>query len=356
MSDIKVNNIQGLEGTHGPVVSGITTMASSGAMSLPRGDTTYRGGRGRGIFGGGYGAASPWTPGINTIDYVTIATLGNALDFGDLSVSRAAYPGGSSATRGCFIAGRFSPGNSWFNIIDYVTIQSTGNAMDFGDLIHTENPNQKGTSNQIRAVYGGGYQSGVSNEWKNHIGYFTIATKGNSSDFGSFENFGRRQNTGSNGTRGIFAGSRGANPGTPGTNTNHIEYVTIATLGDAQDFGDTTRTANNMTGSMTSSTRMVFQSAVNPSGDNTIEYITMASLGDSIDFGDVSTTVREATASTSSPTRGVFNTGSTQPSSQSNNTIEYITIATLGNSQDFGDLTRQSGVGGALSDSHGGIG
>ena len=54
MSEIKVNNIQGLEGTHGPVVSGITTMASSGAMSLPRGDTAYRGGRGRGVFGGGY--------------------------------------------------------------------------------------------------------------------------------------------------------------------------------------------------------------------------------------------------------------------------------------------------------------
>ena len=49
MSEIKVNNIQGLEGTHGPVVSGITTMASSGAMSLPRGDTAYRGGRGRGV-------------------------------------------------------------------------------------------------------------------------------------------------------------------------------------------------------------------------------------------------------------------------------------------------------------------
>ena len=54
MSEIKVNNIQSLSGTNGPVVSGITTMASSGAMSLPRGDTAYRGGRGRGIFGGGY--------------------------------------------------------------------------------------------------------------------------------------------------------------------------------------------------------------------------------------------------------------------------------------------------------------
>ena len=56
----------------GPVVSGITTMASSGAMSLPRGDTAYRGGRGRGIFGGG---RTVLQVSINTIDYVTIATL-----------------------------------------------------------------------------------------------------------------------------------------------------------------------------------------------------------------------------------------------------------------------------------------
>ena len=45
-------------------------MASSGAMSLPRGDTAYRGGRGRGVFAGGA------TPTIqNVIDYITIATL-----------------------------------------------------------------------------------------------------------------------------------------------------------------------------------------------------------------------------------------------------------------------------------------
>ncbi len=76
MSDIKVNNIQGLEGTHGPVVSGTAEMNSTGAMSLPRGDTAYRGDRGRGVFGGG------WDPGTNTntLQYITISTTGNALD------------------------------------------------------------------------------------------------------------------------------------------------------------------------------------------------------------------------------------------------------------------------------------
>ena len=105
MSEIKVNNIQSLDGTHGPVVSGITTMASSGAMLLPRGDTAYRGGRGRGVFGGGYTSGGPMAD-INTIDYVTIASAGNATDFGDLSVKNS-KTGGSSATRGVFISGGF---------------------------------------------------------------------------------------------------------------------------------------------------------------------------------------------------------------------------------------------------------
>lgn len=84
MSEIKVNNIQSLSGTNGPVISGTVEMDSTGAMSLPRGDTTYRGGRGRGVFGGG--RTSP--AGLrDTVDYFTIATLGNAIDFGNLTTS-----------------------------------------------------------------------------------------------------------------------------------------------------------------------------------------------------------------------------------------------------------------------------
>ena len=353
MSDIKVNKIKSLNGTNGPEFSGIVEMNSTGAMTLPRGNTAYRGGRGRGVFGGGYDGGSPWVT-INTIDYVTIASLGNAHDFGDLSEKRSAKGGGSSATRGCFIAGRFPSAPSIQNVIDYIEIQSTGNAMDFGDLIHSGIPNQKGTSNQIRSVYGGGYINPGSNQHLNNIGYFTIATKGNSSDFGSFALFGRKLFSGSNGTRGIFAGNRGANPGSPGVNTNNIEYVTLMSIGNAQDFGDLSEIRIQSNGSMTSSTRMVMQGGINPSAVNTMDYITMASTGDAIDFGDVSTTVREISSSTSSPTRGVFNTGS-EGGGTTNNAIEYVTISTLGNSQDFGDLTSARGVAGSVSDSHGGI-
>ena len=354
MSEFRIDQIKSQDATRWPDVAGITTFTGTSGIVMPSGDTTYRGGRGRGVFGGGYGQSQP-CPDMNTIDYVTIATLGNAADFGDMTVSRSAGPGGSSATRGLFISGRFSPNSTWYNTIDYITIQSTGNAFDFGDLIHNTNPHQRGTSNQIRSIYGGGYIVGGSNEWQNHIGYITIASKGNSADFGSFVHPGRRQYSGSNGTRGIFGGHRGANPGSPGVGTNHIEYVNIASFGTAEDFGDTSRIAINTSGSMTSSTRMVMQGTINPSADNTIDYITMASLGDAIDFGDVSTTMREFNSSTSNSTRGIFNTGSTGLGTPTSNTIEYITIATTGNSQDFGDLTRLSGVGGALSDAHGGL-
>jgi hypothetical protein len=80
----------------------------------------------RGVMAGG----TP-NPGINVIDYVTIASTGNALDFGDLTLARQAVIGTSNGSRGLF-AGGFTP--TQVNTIDYVTIASTGNALDFGDL------------------------------------------------------------------------------------------------------------------------------------------------------------------------------------------------------------------------------
>ena len=83
---------------------------------------------GRGIWAGGTTAP---TPAYGGIEYSTISTLGNAIDFGDLSSTSFSQPGGSSnGTRGIF-AGGTTPVT---NTIDYITIATTGNAADFGDL------------------------------------------------------------------------------------------------------------------------------------------------------------------------------------------------------------------------------
>ena len=75
MADFNINHITGKQGQQGTVLAGVTTVSSTGAMSIPSGPTSNRGGRGRGIIGGGAGV---------TMNYITIATTGNALDFGDL--------------------------------------------------------------------------------------------------------------------------------------------------------------------------------------------------------------------------------------------------------------------------------
>jgi hypothetical protein len=93
----------------------------------------------RGIFMGGY-----TTPPINNIQYITISSTGNALDFGDLTVAR--YTGGSlsNTTRGVFGGGRGSASANR-NDIDYITVSTTGNATDFGDS--TASGMSQGTAN-----------------------------------------------------------------------------------------------------------------------------------------------------------------------------------------------------------------
>ena len=95
------------------------------------------------IIGGGYDAPAY----VDTIDYITISTLGNAQDFGNLTFARASMDGTSSPTRGVFFGGTNptvgSPNRT--NTIDYVQIMSLGNAVDFGDMNSSSPPGSYGT-------------------------------------------------------------------------------------------------------------------------------------------------------------------------------------------------------------------
>ena len=78
----------------------------------------------------------------------------------------------------------------------------------------------------------------------------------------------------------------------------------------------------------------------------------MASFGNATDFGNLSSKRWQLT-SCSSQTRGIWAGGGTPTNT---NTIEFVTIASAGDTQDFGDLTRDAGVLSGCSDSHGGLG
>jgi hypothetical protein len=75
--------------------------------------------------------------------------------------------------------------------------------------------------------------------------------------------------------------------------------------------------------------------AASQTGYNIIQYITIATTGNTTDFGDLPTSSNYSITGTSSPTRGLFMGGF--GSSQAN-VINYITIASIGDAADFGDL------------------
>ena len=115
-----------------------------------------------------------------TIEYITIATLGNAIKFGDSSKAGANSPmGASSTTRGVFAGGQFDNPYPQTDIIDYITIATEGNAIDFGDLAAARS-HGSGLSNSIRGLFAGGSSPNKTNV----IEFVTIASTGNASNFG----------------------------------------------------------------------------------------------------------------------------------------------------------------------------
>jgi len=289
---------------------------------------------GRAVWAGGQKTGPAYS---NTIDYVEIPTLGNATDFGDLTVARAGEYGCSSSTRGLFGGG--STGTT-SNVIDYITIAITGNATDFGDLTVARS-GLGACSSSTRGVFGGGFTSSVVNT----IDYVTIGTPGNATDFGDLTQSRQQISSCSSPTRGIFAG------GDPNSATryNTIDYITIATPGNATDFGDLSVARTHM-GALASSTRGVFAGGVDTPG-NIIDYVTIASTGNATDFGDLSTRRRGARGC-NNPTRGLFGGGYY---SVFIDVIDYITINTTGNATDFGDLSEERQSSGSVSNAHGGL-
>ena len=70
----------------------------------------------------------------NTIDYITIASEGNAIDFGDTGQTHTELMGSSCNSVRMCIAGGNTPGQQPMSNIDFITIATVGNSRDFGNL------------------------------------------------------------------------------------------------------------------------------------------------------------------------------------------------------------------------------
>jgi hypothetical protein len=383
MSEFKSSNFRNEDGSGGPDIVGLTTMTSPYYFVPPSGTTAQRPsdpepgmlrfnediGRlevwrndhwatilgeqsatnsGRAFFGGGYTQSG--TPNSNAVEYATIQTTGNTVDFGDLTRSDQELTAFSSTTRGIWAGGDGT------NVMDFITFTSTGNATNFGDL-NELSTNAGSVSDSTRGVIAtGGFPT--SPGYKDTIDFVTMASAGNATDFGNLSQATSAARGVGNRTRGVFHLGGIA----PASGNNTLEYVTIQSTGNSVDFGDLAQGGSNgarsLTGSFSNSVRGVFFGGTGPSSPSTteqncIQYITISSTGNSLDFGDLIVS-RNRTSGTCDATRGLCGGGN--PSSARNN-IEFVTISTLGNSQDFGDftVTLHSYYDGACSNAHGGL-
>jgi hypothetical protein len=283
----------------------------------------------RGIWAGGRSQSK--------IDYANLDTVGDAINFGNLSVNHV--EGFATASRTRFIVGGTL---SYGDLVEFVTIATTGDSTDFGDLSEGRR-NSHGFSNGTRGIVSGGITPGSPYSTTNTIDYVTIAQTGDFKDFGDLAiTIGGGTNQCNSQTRAIhIGGSTGASPNIPATDT--MNYFTMSTLGNAADFGDASL-ANNR-GSASNSIRAVIGEA------GAATFLTIATLGNTQDFAD-SIGDRAYQTACASPTRVVWGGGDTSPAL---NTMDYVQIMTQGNAIDFGDLTTARFNAFSSSNGHGGL-
>ena len=224
---------------------------------------------------GGFLGGQP-TNYTNTLDMVTIASTGNATNFADAQRQTGQAASVASSTRAVTGGGVYSGSNgATNNNIDFFTMSSQANGLDFGDLPITSR-GVSGCSSPTRGIFFLGDNAGSTRV--NTINFVTISTTGNSSDFGDSTTTARYSSGCSNAVRGL-------NFGGGGPTTNIIDFITIATLGNAKDFGDLLAATSDFGGTgFSSPTRGVVAGG---GGITTIQYVQFRTLGNAVDFGDL---------------------------------------------------------------------
>jgi len=397
MSELNASNLRKEYGNEGPDLVGITTLTSQHYMVPPSGTTAqrpqnpqkgtlrfntdignlefYRGdtigweqiqrttpnlgggatsgsidGTGaRAIFAGGYTPSVNPNDSFNNVDAITIPTLGNTIDFNNLTANLCGGYATGDRTRVVYSGGigprAYTPGVT-INSIQYANFASQGDYVDAGDLNNTR-AFGAAVCDATRSICG----SRGMPSYHTSIDYFNTQSSGGGQDFGDIHTAKGYSYGMMSSTRGLIAGGIYC---CPGVSYNNVEYVTISATGNATDFGDLS-SARYEGASFGSSTRGMV--ACGSGNSRVIEYFTIASKGNATDFGDSVNVYGTGKYGASSPTRGVFGGGSS-PAGGHTTIIEYVQIQTQGNSLDFGDFQGfgRTGAGQeAISNAHGGL-
>ena len=267
----------------------------------------------------------------NMIEYWDISgTSGQtAASFGSLSFGRPTNFGmtGSSVTGLIPTANHISQNG----VIDYITIATPGNSADFGDLTDTR-IFPAACSDGTTALYGGGGIDGNPGTGQTTIDSLTISTPGQATSFGNLTQARYLGSACSDGTYGVWNGGRAFSNQ---SSLSSMEYVTIQTQGNGQTFGNLLVASryNTAIGGPT-------YGYIAGNGDvnsDAIEYITIATPGNSASFGNMTATLQQH-AGTGNNDYGCFVGGYDGTNNVSVSTIQRFAFGTSGNASSFGDL------------------
>jgi len=303
---------------------------------------------------------------VNTIDYVTISTLGNSLSFGDtLAVNQA----GAACSNGIDGRAVFGGGSNTLSAVEYVSLSTPADTVDFGDLIVAQDANYKntfldngatpmtvsGSSVSVGPTFFSGsiaYASGSTTKFRyDGVNYWDL-TRGTGPITGSggtlvqasalstgsmvvvtdriMNSTGSSQVSASVDYGALVDFSAKTLPGQRGVSATHdatnIEYITIDTLGNSAVFGD-----------LTNITDQHYDATSNGTGqrgiiltDPTMEFITISTTGNSTHFSHDGPNTFSALTSNGTDQRAVL-----MRSTGYAGTIRYYTISTLGNATDY---------------------
>ena len=224
---------------------------------------------------------------VNTIDYFPFATDTNAIDFGDLTQSRASFCGLSSATEGYTAGGYAGPPGIISNTIDKFPFATKSNATDVGDILLSKYESAGQSSTLV------GYMSG---------GFVPPSFTVNNSVEKIFFN-----------------------------NNNYIAF----------DVGDLTVSRGGATGcsSNVSGYTCGGETALHSTATNVIDKFPFAGDSNATDVGDL-TTDRSRGAGQSSTTHGYVSGGGFYPSPPTyTNNINKFSFASDGNATSVSSLT-----------------
>ena len=197
MSQINIRNLSNENDDGSPEIVGVSTFSATSFFVPPKGSTAER--------------PSDCEPGsirFNTdtsnLEYYRGKTLGwSQFELIDPELGGGTGSNTGLGTRGIFSGGYLVGSNDQAGI-DFITISSLGNSQDFGDLSRTNTRHAASACSSTRGVFAGGDPHGAPYPKSNEIDFLTILTTGNSLDFGDLSNQARNHFSGcSNGHGGL---------------------------------------------------------------------------------------------------------------------------------------------------------